>query len=65
MRTPNETWRRGNGCRLRICLTCGEGKPISEYYVNSNNNPHSHCKPCFRALARQRYKLKKAALRQP
>lgn len=40
---------------LRVCSTCGEAKPLSEFSRKTARTLQSKCKPCSRAYAKEWY----------
>jgi len=41
--------------QYRICKTCQENKPLSEYKIRSNNTPDIHCRICINKYNSNRY----------
>lgn len=35
---------------MRLCSKCGCSKPVEEFYIRPNGNPHSWCKACMKQL---------------
>lgn len=48
---------------VRICSTCHEAKPVSEYHLNKNKKDgrDARCKPCKKVFMQQWYKKRQVA----
>ena len=45
------------------CPSCGDSKPLSEFYTTPSGAPSGYCKPCQRAISRRSWRRRNAALR--
>jgi hypothetical protein len=45
------------------CPSCGDSKPLSEFYTNPSGAPSGYCKTCQRAVSRRSRRRRNAALR--
>jgi hypothetical protein len=45
------------------CPSCGDSKPLSDFYTTPSGAPSGYCKPCQRAISRRSWRRRSAALR--
>jgi hypothetical protein len=45
------------------CPSCGDSKPLSDFYTTPSGAPSGYCKPCQRAISRRSWRRRTAALR--
>ena len=45
------------------CPSCGDSKPLSDFYTTPSGAPSGYCKPCQRAISRRSRRRRLAALR--
>ena len=45
------------------CPSCGDSKPLSDFYTTPSGAPSGYCKPCQRAISRRSWRRRNAALR--
>jgi hypothetical protein len=45
------------------CPSCGNNRPLSEFYTTPSGAPSGYCKPCQRAISRRSRRRRNAALR--
>jgi hypothetical protein len=45
------------------CPSCGNSRPLSEFYTTPSGAPSGYCKPCQQAISRRSRRRRNAALR--